>query len=282
MYKIIEKREIAPQIVLMKVAATAMATAAKPGQFLIAIHGPLGERIPLTICDYDPTAGIVTIVIQAIGASTCQMAQMQVGDHFTAFAGPLGHPSDFLEMSKGELEGKNFVFVAGGLGAAPVYPQVKWLCEQGLQPHVIIGAKSAEYIILEEEFRALTPNVHIATDDGSKGFHGLVTTLLEEFVSQKGEHFTNCVAIGPLIMMKFVSILTQKLAIPTIVSLNTIMVDGSGMCGACRVTVGGKVRFACVEGPEFDGHQVDFDEALRRATMYRSQEEISKHKCNIR
>ncbi len=281
MHRILEKQELAPQIVLMKVEAPLMAAAALPGQFLIAIHGEMGERIPLTICDFDKAAGTITIVIQAIGASTCKMAEMQVGDCFTAFAGPLGHPSDFWELSKEELAQKNFVFVAGGLGAAPVYPQVKWLCEQGLEPHVIIGAKSAEYIILAEEFRALTPNVHIATDNGSMGFHGLVTTLLEELATS-GEQFTDCIAIGPMIMMKFVSLTTQKLGIPTIVSLNTIMVDGSGMCGACRVTVDGRVRFACVEGPEFDGHKVDFDEALRRGGMYKTQEEKANHKCNIR
>ncbi len=278
MYKILEKTKLAPAIYSMKVEAPRMARAAKPGQFLIVIDQEGGERIPLTICDYDTQQGSVTIVIQAIGESTRQMVTKDVGDSFSAFAGPLGHPSEFMELTNEELCAKKFIFVAGGLGAAPVFPQVKWLCQRGVQPHVIIGAKSAEYVILEEEFRELTPNVHIATDDGSKGFNGLVTALLEELVAG-GNEFDEVVAIGPMIMMKFVTLTAKKLGLPITVSLNTIMVDGSGMCGACRVTVDGKVRFACVEGPEFDGHQVDFDEALRRSGMYKVQE---NHKCNLR
>ncbi|MFI3287811.1 MAG: sulfide/dihydroorotate dehydrogenase-like FAD/NAD-binding protein [Rikenellaceae bacterium] len=280
MHKILEKTLLAPQIYSMKVEAPKMASSAKPGQFLIVIADEKGERIPLTICDYDTEQGTITIVIQAIGESTIKLNSFEVGDSFYSFVGPLGYPSEFIEMSDEELKDKRFVFVAGGLGAAPVYPQVKWLCEKGLEPHVIIGAKSSEYVILEEEFRAITPNVHIATDDGSQGFHGLVTALLEKIVA-KGEKFDTAVAIGPMIMMKFVCLTTKKLEIPTIVSLNTIMVDGTGMCGACRVTVDGKVRFACVEGPEFDGHKVDFDEALRRGNMYRAVDKKT-HKCNLR
>ena len=182
------------------------------------------------------------------------------------------------------------MFVAGGLGAAPVYPQVKWLAEHGVQADVIIGAKNESLILFEEEFRALTPHVHIATDDGSKGYKGLVTNLLRELVVDRGNHYDCVVAIGPMIMMKFVALTTKELGIPTIVSLNTLMVDGTGMCGACRVTVGGRIRFACVEGPEFDAHQVDFDEAMRRQGMYRTIEErrraieaerLAGHKCNI-
>lgn len=273
MYKIVEKTLLAPSIYSMKVECPRLAAAAAPGQFLIVLTHEEGERIPLTICDYDAAAGTVTIVIQAIGASTRKIVEKGVGDSFVGFVGPLGHPSEFL---KDDIAGKKFLFVAGGLGAAPVYPQVKWLVEHGAAPHVILGAKSADFLILEEEFRALTPNVHIATDDGSKGFHGLVTGLIEELT--KSEKFDEVIAIGPMIMMKFVALTTAKLGIKTVVSLNTIMVDGTGMCGACRVTVDGVVRFACVEGPEFDGHKVDFDEALRRMGMYRDFE----HKCNIR
>ncbi len=278
MHKILKKEQLAPAIFSMEVEAPRMARSAKPGQFLIVIADERGERIPLTICDYDTERGTITIVIQAIGASTRRLVEYNEGDCFASFAGPLGHPSEFIHLSDEELASKTFLFVAGGLGAAPVYPQVKYLAERGAKPHVIIGAKSEEYIILEDKFRALTPNVHIATDDGSKGFHGLVTTLLEKLV-EDGEKFDEVIAIGPMVMMKFVALTTKKLEIPTVVSLNTTMVDGTGMCGACRVTVDGKVRFACVEGPEFDGHKVDFDEALRRSGMYKKQE---AHKCNIR
>ncbi len=278
MHKILKKEQLAPHIILMEVEAPRMARSAKPGQFLIVIADERGERIPLTICDYNSEQGTITIVIQAIGSSTRRLIEYNVGDTFASFAGPLGHPSEFIHLGEDELRAKKFLFVAGGLGAAPVYPQVKYLAERGLEPHVIIGAKSEEYIILEEEFRSLTPNVHIATDDGSKGFHGLVTNLLENLVDQ-GENFDEVIAIGPMVMMKFVALTTKKLNIPTVVSLNTTMVDGTGMCGACRVTVDGKVRFACVEGPEFDGHKVDFDEAMRRSGMYKKQE---AHKCNIR
>lgn len=281
MHTILEKKLIAPHITTFKVLAPEMAQSAKPGQFLIAIADEHGERIPLTICDYDTQEGSITIVIQSIGSSTTKMVEMQEGDCFASFVGPLGYPSEFIELSDEELKNKKFLFVAGGLGAAPVYPQVKWLKEHGVEADVIIGAKSAEYVILEEEFRALTPNVHIATDDGSQGFKGLVTALIENLVAE-GREFDEVIAIGPLIMMKFVALTTKKLDIKTIVSLNTIMVDGTGMCGACRVTVDGKVRFACVEGPEFDGHKVDFDEALRRSTMYKTEEQKRNHKCNIR
>lgn len=273
MYKIVEKKRLAPEIYSMKVEAERLASAARPGQFLIVLADEKGERIPLTICDYDATAGTVTIVIQAIGASTRKIAQKEVGDSFVGFVGPLGHPSEF-SIDGADYTGKQFLFVAGGLGAAPVYPQVKWLSERGVQAHVILGAKSADYLIFEDEFRAITPNVHIATDDGSRGFHGLVTGLLEELNMK----FDEVIAIGPMIMMKFVALTTARLGIKTTVSLNTIMVDGTGMCGACRVTVDGRVRFACVEGPEFDGHKVDWDEALRRMGMYKDQE----HKCNLR
>lgn len=290
MFKILKKKQLAPAIYLMEVEAPRVAHAAQPGQFLIVIVDEKGERIPLTICDYDAEKGTVTIVIQAIGASTMRIVELEEGDSFADFVGPLGHPSEFVHYSPEKLASTRFLFVAGGLGAAPVYPQVKWLAAHGVQADVIIGAKTAELVLLEEEFRALTPHVHIATDDGSKGYRGLVTNLLKELVENEGKQFDLVVAIGPMIMMKFVSLTTRDLNIPTIVSLNTLMVDGTGMCGACRVTVGGKTRFACVEGPEFDGHQVDFDEAMRRQGMYRTIEERKRaieaeraagHKCNI-
>lgn len=290
MFKIQKKRQLAPAIYLMEVEAPRVARAAQPGQFLIVIVDEKGERIPLTICDYDAEKGTVTIVIQAIGASTMRIVELEEGDSFADFVGPLGHPSEFIHYSPEKLASTRFLFVAGGLGAAPVYPQVKWLAAHGVQADVIIGAKTAELVLLEEEFRALTPHVHIATDDGSKGYKGLVTNLLKELVENEGKQFDLVVAIGPMIMMKFVALTTRDLNIPTIVSLNTLMVDGTGMCGACRVTVGGKTRFACVEGPEFDGHQVDFDEALRRQGMYRTIEERKRaieaereagHTCRI-
>lgn len=289
MYKILKKTDLAPQIILMEVDAPRVAASAQPGQFLIVIVDSKGERIPLTVCDFDKERGTVTIVIQTIGASTMRIAQLNEGDEFQDFVGPLGMPSEFVDQPIEELCEKSIMFVAGGLGAAPVYPQVKWLSENGIKPHVIIGAKSSNYVLMEREFRALTPHVHIATDDGSQGFHGLVTALLKQLVAD-GNHFDEVVAIGPMIMMKFVAMTTKELGIKTIVSLNTLMVDGTGMCGACRVTVGGKTRFACVEGPEFDGHQVDFDEALRRQAMYKTIEERRRakeaekaagHKCNI-
>lgn len=289
MYKILKKQELAPSTFLMEIEAPRVARSAQPGQFLIVIVDPKGERIPLTVCDYDAEKGTVTIVIQAIGASTMRIVALEEGDSFADFVGPLGHPSEFIHYTPEELASKKILFVAGGLGAAPVYPQVKWLAERGVQSDVIIGAKSANLVLLEDEFRALTPNVHIATDDGSKGFKGLVTELLKKLVAE-GRKYDMVIAIGPMIMMKFVALTTRELNIPTIVSLNTLMVDGTGMCGACRVTVDGKTRFACVEGPEFDGHKVDFEEAMRRQGMYRTIEERRRakeaeraagHKCNI-
>ncbi len=289
MFEIVEKKSIAPSIFLMKIRAERVAAAAEPGQFVIVRADERGERIPLTIADYDATQGWVTIVIQTIGVSTRRICALEEGESLADFAGPLGRPSDFVEEPLDELRAKRILFVAGGVGAAPVYPQVKWLAERGVKTDVIIGAKNSEMLIFEDEMRKVATTLHISTDDGSKGFKGLVTAKIEELVAE-GNHFDVCVAIGPMIMMKFVCLTTAKYNMPTIVSLNTLMVDGTGMCGACRVTVGGKVRFTCVEGPEFDGHQVDFDEALRRMGMYRSLEERAAaieaerqagHQCRI-
>lgn len=268
MYKIIEKDFLTPTICRMKVAAPRVASAALPGQFLIVRTDEKGERIPLTISDYDTDAGTVTIVIQAIGASTMQMCEMAVGDAFADVVGPLGVPSDFTEMPLNDLRKKKYVFIAGGVGTAPVYPQAKWLHERGVAVDVIVGAKTADLIIYEKEMSSACDNLYICTDDGSRGFHGLVTARLEQLVNEEHKDYDQAVAIGPMIMMKFATLSAKKLGLPITVSLNTLMIDGTGMCGGCRVTVGGRTRFACVEGPEFNGYEVDFDEAMRRQGMY--------------
>lgn len=281
-YQIISKEMLTPATCRMRVYAPRLAASARPGQFLIVRVDERGERIPLTISDYDKLEGSVTIVTQAIGASTYALCDMEQGECFADVAGPLGVPSDFVGKSAEELAGKRYVFIAGGLGTAPVYPQVKWLHERGVAVDVIIGAKNADLLIYTEEMAAVCDNLYICTDDGSRGFHGVGTACLEALVAD-GKVYDKAVAIGPMIMMKFATLTARKLGIPIVVSLNTLMVDGTGMCGACRVTVGGKVRFACVEGPEFDGYEVDFDEALRRQTMYRKEETEAreKHKCLI-
>ena len=283
MYKIVKKDMLTPIICRMKVEAPRLAAAAQPGQFLIVRADERGERVPLTISDYDKDAGTVTIVTQQIGASTSEICSYKEGDAFADVVGPLGIPSDFTEMSAEELAGKKYVFIAGGVGTAPVYPQVKWLHERGVAVDVIIGAKTKDLVIYKEEMQAVCDNLYICTDDGSEGFHGLVTGMLEKLVNEDGKQYNQAVAIGPMIMMKFATLTCKKLNLPVIVSLNTLMVDGTGMCGACRVTVGGKVRFACVEGPEFDGYLVDFDEAMRRQRMYVSEEREASdnHKCRI-
>ncbi len=290
MFKILEKREIAENIFLMRIEAPRVASSAKPGQFVIVRCDEQGERIPLTIADYDVEEGWVTIVIQTLGVSTKKICALSAGDMLSDFAGPLGHPSEFIHEDLEELRKKRLLFVAGGVGAAPVYPQVKWLHQNGVEVDVIIGAKNKDLVIFEQEMGAVASNLYITTDDGSAGFKGLVTEKIKDLIDNQGVKYSTCVAIGPMIMMKFVSLTTKGYELPTIVSLNTLMVDGTGMCGACRVSVGGKTRFACVDGPEFDGHQVNYDEAMRRMGMYRSLEhramEIAKeraegHKCRI-
>ena len=283
MYRIVSKDMLTPTICRMKVEAPRLAAAAQPGQFLIVRADEHGERIPLTISDYDKSEGTVTIVTQRIGASTSEICSYEVGDAFADVVGPLGIPSDFTEMSSDELKGRRYVFVAGGVGTAPVYPQVKWLHERGVAVDVIIGAKTKDLVIYKEEMEAVCDNLYICTDDGSEGFKGLVTAMLEKLVNEDGKVYDQAVAIGPMIMMKFATLTCKKLNLPVTVSLNTLMVDGTGMCGACRVTVGGKVRFACVEGPEFDGYLVDFDEAMRRQRMYVTEEKdaTEHHTCRI-
>jgi len=283
MYRIVSKEMLTPTICRMKVEARRLASAALPGQFLIVRADEQGERIPLTISDYDKDAGTVTIVTQKIGASTSEICSYDVGESFADVVGPLGVPSDFTEMPLEDIKGRRYVFIAGGVGTAPVYPQVKWLHERGAAVDVIIGAKTKDLIIYKEEMQAVCDNLYICTDDGSEGFKGLVTALLEKLVTEDGKKYDQAVAIGPMIMMKFATLTCKKLELPVIVSLNTLMVDGTGMCGACRVTVGGKVRFACVEGPEFDGYLVDFDEAMRRQRMYNTEERDASehHVCRI-
>ncbi|MCH5215032.1 MAG: sulfide/dihydroorotate dehydrogenase-like FAD/NAD-binding protein [Muribaculaceae bacterium] len=282
MFEIIRKRDLAPAITEMRVYAPAVAAAAKPGQFVIVRTDKYGERIPLTICDFSPEEGWVTIVTQAIGYSTTCINALEPGQAFADFVGPLGNPSDLLELSDEELRRERVLFVAGGVGTAPVYPQAKWLKERGIECDVIIGAKTKDLFTYVDEMRGVA-RVHLCTDDGSEGFHGMVTALLDKLVEQDGMKFTRCVAIGPMIMMKFTTMTARKHSIPVMVSLNALMVDGTGMCGACRVTVDGKTRFTCVEGPEFDGYLVDFDEAMRRQNMYRNNPKTHWHledKCN--
>ena len=289
MYPILEKRCLAENIWLMKVRAPRVARSALPGQFVIVRADERGERIPLTVADYDPAEESVTIVIQTIGVSTRKICALQPGESLADFAGPLGRPSEFVGEPLERLRGKRFLFVAGGVGTAPVYPQVKWLHDRGVAADVVIGAKTRDMLICTDEMRAVADRLYIATDDGSAGYKGLVTGLIGELI-ERGERYDVCVAIGPMIMMKFVALATREYGLKTTVSLNALMVDGTGMCGACRVTVGGKTRFTCVDGPEFDAHEVDFDEAMRRQGMYRTYEQRAAaiaaereagHRCRI-
>lgn len=273
MFEIVRKRWLTPLVCEMVISAPRIASSALPGQFLIVRINEKGERIPLTISNYNPSEGTITIVTQQIGASTMELCALNEGDFLQDVVGPLGKPSEFDESA-------HYVFIAGGVGSAPVYPQAKWLHERGVKVDVILGAKTVSLITYKEELQSVCDNLYVCTDDGSEGFHGLVTAQLEALV-QEGKTYSQVVAIGPMIMMKFATLAAKKLGLPIVVSLNTLMVDGTGMCGACRVTVGGKVKFACVDGPEFDGYEVDFDEALKRSGIYREQEKeaLENHKC---
>lgn len=271
MYKITRVEHLSDKIWLMDVEAPFVARRCQPGEFLIVKYGTLGERIPLTICDYNRETGSITIVFQVVGASTEKMSHLQVGDAFTDVVGPLGQPSEFVKEDIEELKKKKYLFVAGGVGTAPVYPQVKWLHEHGIEADVIIGARNKDLIIMEDYMKEVAGNLYVTTDDGSYVRKGLVTDVVKELVAQ-GNHYDMCVAIGPVIMMKFVCLLTKELGIPTTVSMNPIMIDGTGMCGACRIIVDGQVKFACVDGPEFDGHKVDFDLAMKRQQTYKTEE----------
>ena len=272
MYKILKAENLAEKIFLMDVEAPRVARSCQPGEFVIVKMDEKGERIPLTICDFDREKGTVTIVFQIVGASTLKMSELQAGDAFQDFVGPLGQPSEFVKEDIEAVKGRKYLFVAGGVGTAPVYPQVKWMKQHGIDVDVIVGAKNKELLILEDMMKAQAGNLYITTDDGSYVRKGMVTEVIKDLVENQGKQYDVCVAIGPMIMMKFVCKLTKELNIPTIVSMNPIMVDGTGMCGACRLTVGDEVKFACVDGPEFDGHLVNFDEAMKRQQMYKTEE----------
>lgn len=272
MYPIVRKETLADNIILMDIKAPRVANECLPGQFIIAKTDEVGERIPLTICDYDREKETVTIVVQTIGAGTERMMALNEGDALEDFVGPLGCPSELCEEENlEETRKKKIVFIAGGLGTAPVYPQVKWLHEHGIDADVIMGSRTKDLLFYMDEMKAVAGNVYVCTDDGTYGFHGNGCQQLQALIDD-GKHYDVCVAIGPMIMMKFVCLLTKKLEIPTIVSMNPIMVDGTGMCGACRLQVGDEIKFACVDGPEFDGHLVDFDQAMKRSRMYQTEE----------
>lgn len=274
MYQILKKRRLSSNVVLLVIDAPYVAKKAEPGQFIILRVDAEGERIPLTISEYDREKGTITIVVQEVGATTIKLGQMEEGDCLHDFVGPLGIAS--------ELEGyKRAAVVGGGLGCAIAYPQAKKLHELGCKVDLIAGFKNTDAIILEDEMRAASTNLYVMTDDGSNGNKGFVTAKLQELL-EAGEKYDVVIAIGPMIMMKFVSETTRPFGVKTIVSMNTIMVDGTGMCGGCRLTVGGETKFACVDGPDFDGHLVDFDEAMHRGTMYKEFETHAREEaCNL-
>ena len=275
MFKIVRKEVLNPSVMLMEIEAPFVARKAEPGQFIIFRINEEGERIPLTIADYDRKKGTVTIIFQEVGKSTGMLGQMKEGDEILDFVGPLGVASHLENYKK-------VAVIGGGLGTAIAYPQAKKLHSLGAEVDSIIGFRSKDLIILEDEMRQASTRLFVATDDGSNGNKGFVTDILKGLV-EEGNSYDLVIAIGPLIMMKFVSLLTKQYGIKTLVSMNPVMVDGTGMCGGCRVTVGGKTKFACVDGPDFDGHEVDFDEAMRRQTMYKKEEKKSeeKHACRL-
>ncbi len=275
MYKILAKELLAPNIYLMDIDAPRVAKACQPGQFIIIKMDEKGERIPLTICDYDREKGTVTIVYQAAGASTYRMAEYEPGESYQDFVGPLGEPSGLISEDPKdieELKKQKIAFIGGGVGTAPIHAQVKWMGQNGIDVDVIIGARTKEILILEDDLKKYAKNVYVTTDDGSYGFKGNVTDGLKDLIENQGKEYDHVIAIGPLVMMKYVALYTKEKGIKTTVSMNPLMVDGTGMCGACRITVGDEVKFACVDGPEFDGHLIDFDGVSKRQQMYRSRE----------
>lgn len=275
MFRIIKKEILNPSVRLMEVEAPLIARKAEPGQFIILRVNEDGERIPLTIADYDRAKGTVTIIFQEVGKSTRVLGTLEKGDCILDFVGPLGVAT--------HLEGcKKAAVIGGGLGAAIAYPQAKKLHSMGVEVDTIVGFRNKDLIILENEMKAASTRLFTATDDGSNGNKGFVTDILKKLI-EEGNQYDLVIAIGPLIMMKMVSLLTKQYGIRTIVSMNPIMVDGTGMCGGCRITVGGETKFACVDGPDFDGHQVDFDEAMRRQQMYKTEEKKSEedHRCKL-
>lgn len=274
MYKIVKKEPLNPTVTRMVIEAPLVAAKAQPGQFVILRVDEAGERIPLTIADYDRKAGTVTVIYQIVGATTEKLNHKNEGDTIPDFVGPLGKAT--------ETKGKHRVaVVGGGVGCAIAYPVAKKFKEEGCVVHSVVGFRNKDLVILEDDFRAVSDEFRLMTDDGTAGEKGLVTNALEALI-QSGEKYDEVIAIGPLIMMKFVCLLTKKYDIPTVVSMNPIMIDGTGMCGGCRLTVGGETKFACVDGPEFDGHLVDFDEAMTRGATYRPFEREAHEKtCNL-
>ena len=274
MYRIVEKEALNPTVTRMVIEAPLVARKAQPGQFIIFRASEDGERVPLTIADYDREKGTVTIIFQIVGGATMELNALEAGDSLTDFVGPLGKPSD--------LEGlKKVAVVGGGVGCAIAYPTAKRLHELGAEVHAVVGFRSRDLVILEKEFSAVSDRLVMMTDDGSYGEKGLVTNALERLI-QEGNRYDEVIAIGPLVMMKFVCKVTEKYGVKTTVSMNPIMIDGTGMCGGCRLTVGGQTKFACVDGPDFDGHQVDFDEAMQRGGMYRDFEAHAREAaCNL-
>ena len=274
MYRIVKKRVLNPTVTMMEIEAPAVARKAEPGQFIILRVDENGERIPLTIADYDREKGTVTIIFQIVGATTEKLNHKEEGDYLQDFVGPLGKAT--------ETEGlKRVAVIGGGVGTAIAYPVAKKLHDVGCHVDLIVGFRNKDLIILEDEFRAASTNFIIGTDDGSYGKKALVTDLLREQI-EAGVKYDRVIAIGPVIMMKFVCQLTKEYNIPTVVSMNPIMIDGTGMCGGCRLTVGGETKFACVDGPEFDGHLVDFDEAMARGAMYKDFERHAyEETCNL-
>ena len=274
LYKIVKKQTLNPTVTLMEIDAPLVAKKAQPGQFIILRVDADGERIPLTVADYDREKGTVTIIFQIVGATTEKLNHLNEGDSLQDFVGPLGQPT--------HTEGlKKVAVVGGGVGCAIAYPVAKKLHEQGTEVHSVVGFRSEDLVILEDEFKAVSDKYVLMTDDGSKGEKGLVTDALRKLI-ESGETYDEVITIGPLIMMKFVCELTKQYDIPTVVSMNPIMIDGTGMCGGCRLTVGGQTKFACVDGPDFDGFEVDFDEAMARGAMYRDFErQAHEEACNL-
>ncbi len=274
MFEILEKKSLNPTVTLMKINAPRVAAKAEPGQFIILRTDSEGERIPLTVADFDREAGTVTIIFQIVGATTEKLNHMNEGDCLSDFVGPLGRATETAGLKK-------VAVVGGGVGCAIAYPVAKKLHELGIEVHSIVGFRNKDLVILEDEFRAASSKFVLMSDDGSTGEKGLVTDALKKLI-ESGEKYDRVITIGPLIMMKFVCQLTKEYDIPTVASMNPIMIDGTGMCGGCRLTVGGQMKFACVDGPEFDGHQIDFDEAMARGAMYRPFErKAHEDTCNL-
>lgn len=274
MFKIIDKKKLAENIYLMEFDAPRISQSCLPGQFVIVKADEFSDRVPLTIASYDREKETITVVVQSVGTSTKKLDKFEKGDSIANLLGPLGQPSEFVFEDIEELKKRKYIFIGGGLGNAPVYPQVRWMHEHGIGVDVIMGFRSKDHVFWEEEMKAVANNVYVTTDDGSYGRDGMVTKCLEVLVKKEGKEYDACICIGPMVMMKFLSMLTDKdaLDIPTIVSVNPLMVDGTGMCGACRVSVAGKVKFACVDGPEFNAREIDFDEAIRRQKMFKTPE----------